>query len=419
MRTTSVLTAAALVAAATLTGPTTAAHPAPTCNGEAATLVGGAYGSSAVLGTEGRDVVVTHGAGVQTGGGDDLVCVVAGKEKRTTLVVTGDGDDVVLANFGHAHTISAVLGGGSNRYEGSEGKDMVALDPQPGERSEISTHGGDDWVDLGLSRAPVGDAIDLGPGDDWLALVRVRSTPAATLVGGEGSDGIMGRAGRSRRHLDNRAQRLVAGKEVLASWDSFERFQLRNVSRLVFSGSSADEQLNVNGPRDPQVRASTGAGDDSVSLPRPGRGSRVRMGRGTDRLTVHTLSDLLDLDLAAGRLRVGRSGWRVPTSGVENAGLAAARVLLSGDGRPNRLVANACSGTVSGRGGDDHLSVHAPYPSDKRCPGQRRVVGGPGRDVLHGSVIADVLLGGPGRDRADGRGGRDRCRAEVTTRCES
>lgn len=52
-------------------------------------------------------------------------------------------------------------------------------------------------------------------------------------------------------------------------------------------------------------------------------------------------------------------------------------------------------------------------------PGGVNIYGRAGNDRLIGSDKDDALIGGSGYDTADGRGGRDRCRAELRRGCES
>ncbi len=99
-------------------------------------------------------------------------------------------------------------------------------------------------------------------------------------------------------------------------------------------------------------------------------------------------------------------------------------VRVNGNAFKNRLAASGCDVVVRGGEGRDVLSLLR-GGSDRAAPGcprreaQSVLRGGGGPDRLLGQTSDDVLAGGSGRDVADGRGGRDRCLAEVERRCET
>ena len=110
---------------------------------------------------------------------------------------------------------------------------------------------------------------------------------------------------------------------------------------------------------------------------------------------------------------------------------AARSVKIIGTPGVDRIGTAACERSILlGRGGDDEFVALGDRATPNReCPRRHmRAVGGPGDDVIHGTMRADDLRGGPGddaisghggSDEADGGPGRDRCvRTERETSCE-
>ena len=160
---TTTLVATGLLAAG-LTG--VPAHAAgETCHGEAATIVG-TWLQRGVIGTEGRDVVVTNGATqVDTLGGDDLVCVTESEGRFPGLDLdTGAGDDVVDASASRS-PMDVVLGAGRDTYTGSaRGGDRVVAGTANAEDTDadvIHTGAGElaDEVTSGSPGVPNGDVV--------------------------------------------------------------------------------------------------------------------------------------------------------------------------------------------------------------------------------------------------------------------
>ncbi len=143
MRRTTPLTAAALLglAAPMLAITSTAAEAAaPTCRGQAATIVGS---GGSLTGTEGPDVVVTNGASaVSTLGGNDLVCVT-GTVRIGVRIVAGAGDDVVDGTTAPDQNVRVTLGPGTDTFYGGNDDDVVNLAyPDPGTGPDVVQGGG-------------------------------------------------------------------------------------------------------------------------------------------------------------------------------------------------------------------------------------------------------------------------------------
>ena len=421
MRRTTPLTAAALLglAAPILAITSTAAEAAaPTCRGQAATIVGS---GGSLTGTEGPDVVVTNGASaVSTLGGDDLVCVT-GSVRIGVRIVAGAGDDVVDGTTATDQTVHVTLGPGTDAFYGDGGDDDVTLTyPDPGTGPDV-------------------------------------------VQGGGGSDRSTCRPDPARPILDNATGRFTSAGELRTTWSGLEEFWLlpepadRN---LTVVGSDADEQFFDESAGPTKVDVDLGGGDDTwASRQAPQDTSRLDGGAGRDLVYLASgLSDL-DLDLRDGLLTVGTANaYEVAADNFEDADLFARRVRLNGTDGPNDLGVRACNGKVRARSGDDrvkrqyegifdvfnldcreHLMINGGSGDDelsgsrgadkilggkgrdslKGMRGSDRLVGGRGHDHLNGKGQGDTLLGGRGNDFADGgTGNRDVCRAEHKRRCE-
>lgn len=175
------LLASAALATAALVVPAAPAHAAATCQGQTATheVTGGTVDTGPA-----NDVVVVTGPGtsVQTGDGDDLVCVAAGAT-GLVRVDTGAGADVVDTTTSGAES-DVVLGPGADRFLGGPLTDTVRSSGDL-ETDSIATGGGDDRVTAYDGGALV---IDLGPDDDILSFVSTLGTGPSTLDLGLGRD---------------------------------------------------------------------------------------------------------------------------------------------------------------------------------------------------------------------------------------
>ena len=187
---------------------------------------------------------------------------------------------------------------------------------------------------------------------------------------------------------------------------------------LTVLGSAAPELLVLPMMGSP-VTAELGDGADAVRAPCTtlNRAASLDAGPGRDSLSVSCASSLA-LDLRKTRLVISRQQGKAATvRGWEAVQLNSPHVTVSGDGKANTLTADACRAVVEGQGGNDVLRLS--LDSGASCQSQeRRLLGGAGADSLVGSRHGDVLIGGAGRDIADGRGGNDRCQADVRRHCE-
>jgi Ca2+-binding RTX toxin-like protein len=480
---TTTLATAGLLGLALLT-PLTAAHAeGETCRGEAATIVGtpanpALLGSDGVVGTEGRDVVVTNGAWkVSTLGGDDVICVTAGGASTLKQVVidAGAGDDVVDGSTAPDWLVQAELGEGADRFEGGAAGSSVHgayadAVPADTERDVIIGRDGPDGVHSGAVGQPNPDVIVLGAGDDSLVYGGVTAS-GGSIDGGAGLDELFPSplSTPGDTVVDNATGRMLIDQQVVATWTGLETFWTGTIGgyAIDFIGTAADETVyaKVSG----QVRATFGAGDDSFLADQaPRAGSVIDGGDGRDHVYITSESGLLDLDLRRGTLVADAgSPYTTPATGFEDASLFARRVVVGGTDGRNEVRFSACDANLRGRGGADTIarsydslfeSVFCPrFPRTRLSGGSGKddlegtigrdlllggrgldelrgengddvlrggggndqLLGGKGRDSLHGQAGRDQLYGGQSPDRADGGPGRkDLCRAERELRCE-
>ena len=454
------------LAFAVVVTPAAAAAPTPaptSCRGEAATLIlipddgtlaGPVPPGATVLrrsdspspiaqGTPGRDVVVMADSslGVDTGAGDDLVCVVGSGSPASMW--TRDGSDAVdttqrfpsSTNMGGRYDVEADLGAGDDLFFGGPARDQVFTRAGT---DQVSTGAGNDRVRVGAPTSAA--AVDLGGGDDVFVL---DGQDSGGVSGGTGSNTfeVVTPEGRPAIDIDASLGRAdVAGlatffHDFVAYAVTISQFDLtpsdvwRPWSRLTFRGSDADETLSLypssGFPQDTPVPTDygpvdvdLGGGDDALTTNAAVHG-RLVGGSGTNSLSVDShwggsRRSALQLDLAKGQLRyVGSGNPRSRVKGFTDLKAGANHVDLRGSRRSETIaLSDINTAHVSGGGGNDRVDAGHSYPRDGVV-----LRGGSGNDLLVGSPGHDILIGGPGRDKAKGGPRRDTCEAEVRIRC--
>jgi hypothetical protein len=405
------------------------------CHGIPASIVG-TSGSDAE-GTDGPDVIVTNGAArVSAGAGDDLVCVTGGESLDYVDVSAGEGDDVIDTTASAAHGVSAGLGAGDDTYTGGEMGDFVrasddeATFPSQG-ADTVSTGGGADHVVTGGSDAdPDQETIDVGAGRDMVWL-EGPADPARTIQGGTGSDLLQFDRASLRRELviDNATGVATDQGTPAIPWNAFERFSLVPIGPWkapAFHGGSASEQMWTGIPL---TELDMGAGDDRVNLELQGPivdNPSYAGGDGRDSFTLYAgpgdQAARVALDLPADYLlfrRDQRHHFEAHIDSFEKHKVSARRLDVRGTSNADHVQWAGCHGLIQGGRGAD--LIEAISPDDVGCWRDPDLVvrGDRGPDRLVGSdLYPDILIGGGGNDYADGRGGRDRCTAETTLRCE-
>lgn len=420
-----------------------------TCAGQPATLVGRADPDLIIRGTQHRDVIVTNGAdGANALGGDDLICITAG----TSTVDAGDGNDEVYSSATNPDLqLFVTLGDGVDHFDGGVGGETISTDDgadgvndpdvvRAGPGRDLLWGAGQDFL-------PFADDVDLGDGDDIAEVPESGFMPGARLIGGPGADVLEPVIGLE--DFEDPATRKVVwqfnnspttgsatadGVERM-TWDGFEKFYLDRVYGPVsFIGGDGYDFVALNR----LVSADLGDGDDEIDfVGGPARG-RVDGGTGHDRFVSTRCGGSLTLDLGAGRYTCRRPAPRGPRtatgfpSGFEAAEVDAQQVAVRGTPRADYIKVLACGGAVNGLGGNDRLRARfsigrSGYYCHRSLP-PMKLLGGPGEDVLNGSLLPNVLLGGSGNDVLNGAGGSDlavggpgtdRCTAERARTCES
>lgn len=407
------------------------------CLGEPATIVG--EPGSTVNGTDGPDVIVTNGATeTYAGTGDDLVCVTGGSRTEDVDVSAGDGDDVVDTTASTALRAQVRLDDGDDSFTGGPGPDHVsASDPWESPRGQgadlVNTGDGDDLVETGGGSftSPDHDVIDLGRGRDsvWL---QGAVDPQLPLDGGPGSDELEFGRGTMRQALviDNAAGHATAAGEPVTTWSGFERFRFAPMGVVKppsFVGGAGPDRVWTAVPL---TSVDLGGGDDLLDLELQDKlvdhASYVG-GRGHDAFILYAgagdQARRVEIDLPHRTLlfRRDEQAVRALLRGFETHRMFAVRLDFYGTAAPDHVQWLGCRGVIRTRGGDD--LVEELSDGDAGCgsggsTAQLVVRGGPGADRLIGNDYPDTLFGGPGKDRAEGRGGQDRCVAEVRIRCE-
>ena len=233
----------ALLALTLVLAPVVPAHAAPNpaapqCGGRPATLVG-SPGTKLLEGTPGPDVVVTEGAGrVNTGDGDDVVCVTGTTADGKRMILdAGTGNDAVTVTARNG--VRVLLGDGDDTFVGGSETDAV-----------LAGYFDDGPIDTGVDTIHTGagpdnvrswggdDTISLGKGADWLEWGPATS-PAD---GGRGRDRMFVYSGVDDSVLDNRTGTLVQDGQVVSRWSSFADFEISGSVALVV-GSGADEKF--------------------------------------------------------------------------------------------------------------------------------------------------------------------------------
>jgi Ca2+-binding RTX toxin-like protein len=281
----SLLVPAALVAAL-VSFPSAPAHAAASCHGLPATIEAS---DGQVVGTPGPDVIVATGSvtDVDSGTGDDTVCVVAASAPVT--VVTRAGDDTVDASAAGV-PIAAYVGFGADTYLGGDQSDVVSTMGEDGPDT-LTTGAGRDSVS---TSGPV--VLDLGADDDEALLSGVGQGSTVDL--GTGRDRVAAAGRRAARvdlaegrvTIDGSTARLLGAEDVLVIARRGEVVGDAGPNRIraatcqeELSGRGGDDDLRdlSDSIRVPgrclhhQARMSGGSGDD---LLRGSRGDDVLLG---------------------------------------------------------------------------------------------------------------------------------------------
>lgn len=301
MRTTTrtvTLTATALLGLALLVPAQAATAAAETCDGLPATVVG--TPDTALVATPGADVVVTNGASpVDTGDGDDVVCVTAepGGKGHNFDVAAGAGDDRVLVVGSEGSWVSAWadLGPGRDEFRGGVNEDRVTA----GLEDTVLVDRGNSYVEVVVPRdEALPDTVGSFSGSRRDGYVKVVAPGRRVVMDGRAGtisvDGDVHMAfGVVPRMLYGIAQHVT-----LVGTPGVDRLVATACASATVSGRGGDDEilrLGYDAPPHRQcphshMRASGGAGDDTITgtinndVLRGGAGDdRLKGRRGKDR----------------------------------------------------------------------------------------------------------------------------------------
>lgn len=352
-------TAGLLILCSVLFGPFRSEAAEPTlCQGERPTIVGPNAGPGRIIGTGGRDVVVTEGArSVRTGAGDDLVCVTdPGRSRGTAFLRTDAGDDSVVVSDRSARTLRVGLGPGVDRFRGGPGNDEVVADQdQPStepdtSRDLIDTGGGNDTVNSRQGVDGTSDVVRLGPGEDSVLLPAAGTRPGSDVDGGPGHDDLLGLTDVAGvLAIDTTRGRGTRDGSPWLRFSGMEGFVVYPRDSLDFMGSGRDEELETNASADADmgVEPTPSACRPTSPAPRRARwwGERARTSSVSRPSTTST-----SISPLAPRLwdlsRRGRPGSSVPScwpSEVTTASPSSAPRVTTSSG-PSRAAARPSTG---------------------------------------------------------------------------
>jgi Ca2+-binding RTX toxin-like protein len=173
-----------------------------------------------------------------------------------------------------------------------------------------------------------------------------------------------------------------------------------------------DDTLAVSSGR---YDASLGAGADRVVVGGFDLSGSFNGGADRDGL-LFTDTTRIEVDLRHGGVVMGGQTFEV--TGIEDVTATADRITIRGDSKRNTFDLTGCIVKGYGGGGNDALGLGSPRGVSCTSRNQQ-LYGQVGNDRLTGNRLANVLVGGGGRDAAYGKGGRDRCSAEVEVGCEA
>lgn len=422
MQRSTTLFAAGLLGLALL-APTTAATAAgETCHGEAATIVGTGQD---LIGTEGRDVIVTgRSVVIDALGGNDLICVAGTLPASNSLTVdAGSGDDEVdTTTLAASYFVTTTLGAGTDTFAGGPARDTVyggaRTEPRTDtETDTITTGDGGDSVISGSIGTVNRDVVDTGAGNDSVDVPSSALGQGASITGGDRFDVL-----RLTNDAPDLAIDMTSGTFTTpagtASFTSFEHTIITTgAGRLTYRGTPANDRVTVHPTAGaPLLDIGTAEGQDEIVVEPAtiAAGSRIDGGIGRNGLVAANRTGTMSLDLMQQELTI--DGRQMTVTGIQDAFLLSTEVEMIGDSRANNLSFAGCEGSLRGRAGRDRMlnvydSYFETYTFD--CAARTEMIGDAGDDVLQGGQGVDRLHGGDGKDTIDGRGGDDRIRGNA------
>jgi Ca2+-binding RTX toxin-like protein len=374
------------------------ASAAPTCFGQAATIVGTSR-ADRLRGTSGRDVIVGRG-------GVDVIRGEAGND----LICGGGGSDLLIGDDGRDQLDG---GGGSDGLNPGPGNDVVrgggsafddvrypnATGPIDGSLVDgVVTGMGSDTIESGVEQIVGGPFDDVIEGDDGFnILVGLAGNDTISaldggfdgLVGGEGDDHLDGGAGFD--FVENYFRDAFMSPEILAGP------VVVNLVAGTSTGNGSDVLVAVEG-----VSGSLG---DDVMTGNAEDNEFTGLYEGSDTVDAGDGDDVVDGGVGADDLD---GGGGVDLLGFLHSPAGITVDLSASTDSEGDTFANFED--VLGTFGDDSITGND----------SANFIGGVGgNDSLFGLGGDDGLFGGGGNDTADGGLGTDECVAETETACEA
>jgi len=347
------LTAMSLLAVTTAAG----AREAPsTCGGVDATIsvvaIADEFGQILpIVGTEGTDVMLVHGAGDSTFvdglGGDDIICTT-----NVGIVWGGGGDDTIFVKGGE-DTARLVV-------EGGLGNDTIHGDDQSDFTERPTSH-----VELLVGNE----------GDDTI----YGNDGADVIYGMDGNDTIYGNAGFDSISGGGGADTVYGGWGNDAIYGGDFSGQLEYLNEVPSATPDEGDEL-YGGPGADYVVGQRGF-------------DQIRGGANDDILISNVEQNLTTVDSTTPAAKLDTAGARMFGGDGDD--------LLVGSNRWDRMQGGLGNDTLWGFEGRDYL---------RGGHGNDNLIGGPGIDDVNGNTGNDHLIY-QGRDMMRGGWGLDRCEA--------
>ena len=389
-----------------------------------------------MYGTSGDDVIVTHGASVWGGDGDDLICArAANRVGERTSVNGGAGDDRVV---NEGTEVGVHLGDGDDVFRGAASwlytdrddedfHDAPGYDPyndgDPGDRDVVEIQENDEsYVYVEKANGRFRDDLQLGSG----GAVRITAASFGNTVPVDGGSET------TVLDVDVTAPRAFAVNDVADGagsaaygdqrlrWTGFTQLRFRGGRGVTYRGSAGAEHAELSG----LASASLGGGDDRLEvLGLSGDAATLAGGTGTDVLThlddrPTTANTTLDL----ARRTLTMNNHRKALAGFESYSLyTLGSLTMLGSAGEDDMTGVSCQLVMRGGAGQDKITVRQFEDEGSFSCGTRRrtdslAYGGDASDVIrvinfapdsYTSSLDTELHGGAGADRIVGYNGND------------
>lgn len=383
--------------------------------GSQATVTVVLYDASHHLAQASTKAGVASGPATFAGG----VLTVIGTAHDDTLTITRNSNGEILVNNGAIPIrggVPTVANTTLVKVYGLDGNDTLTMDESGGALPPAQLFGGAGKDTLrGGSGA---DLLDGGPGDDLLIggrgndiLLGGDGNDEFVWNPGDGSDTIEGQAGADRLTFNGANVSETIGITANGSRVRFSRnvanilMDLNGVEEINFSALGGADAITVGD------LSGTGVSAINLDLASP-KGSGLGDGA-ADSVTITGTpnADLVSITGSGGQVAVTGLPWTVKISGAEGANDQLTLNTLAGDDIVNAagLPAGVIQLTLDGGPGNDRLTGSQGADVIVGGAGNDTITGGRGDDVLFGGGDDDTFIWNPGdgSDTVEGQGGTD------------